>query len=480
MILKIIGHPYEFDLKNICAVFFPFEKIRTDGSGDEENIVVITEKAGDALTVCARVYEKKLKKTHIVSQDEDVALAMSVLLYNTLSEITDIKSAWGVLYGVRPAKLMHRFCSEMTESQAKDYFVNKFLVSADKADLTLRVMHNENRIISLSGDDSFSLYVSIPFCPTRCAYCSFVSHSVEKTQKLIEPFVELLCRELEEIGSISRSLSLRLETVYFGGGTPTTLSAGDLNRIFKTIEKSFDLSTLREYTVEAGRPDTINKSKLEALKNAGVSRISINPQTFNDKVLETIGRKHTAAQTLSAFDLAVKQGFDNINMDLIAGLPTDTLDSFKNSVDTAVSLGAQSVTVHSLALKTAAYLVTRERTFDLSDRLTATKMINYSNRVLSGSSYIPYYMYKQSKSAANLENVGWSKPGKECLYNVFMMDETHSVLAAGAGAVTRLKNSKTGKIERIYNYKYPYEYINNFDTVLARKKGITRFYEEYK
>ena len=213
-----------------------------------------------------------------------------------------------------------------------------------------------------------------------------------------------------------------------------------------------------------------------ALKNAGVGRISINPQTFNDAVLQTIGRKHTCAQTLEAFKLARKCGFDNINMDLIAGLPNDTLDSFKNSVDTAVSLGAESVTVHTLALKSAAYMVTRENAYDISDKILTSNMVDYSNDKLKSNGYYPYYMYRQSKSLGNLENVGWCKDGLDCLYNVYMMDETHSVFAVGAGAVTRLKNQQTGKIERIYNFKYPYEYIDRFDELIDRKEAIINFY----
>lgn len=477
MILKVINHPFEFDMKNLCTIFFPYEKIKSDG---KEDIIIITERADDTLIVDARVYDKSLKKTHILNSNEDMATAMSVLLYNVLSELLNYKPAWGILFGVRPAKLMHRFAEQYGEQGARDYFINEFLASPQKTDLAIEVMKSENRIISLSNENSFSLYVSIPFCPTRCSYCSFVSHSIERTKRLIEPYAHLLCKELEETGKIASALGLRLETIYFGGGTPTTLDAPLLTKLFDTIEKCFDLSHLREYTVEAGRPDTVTAEKLTALKKANVSRISINPQTFNDDVLEAIGRKHTSKQTIDAFNLAREYGFDNINMDFIAGLPNENLSSFQNSINTAIKLGAESITVHTLALKSAAYMVTRERTFDLTDRLTAADMVDYSNNTLKNSEYYPYYMYRQSKSLANLENVGWCKQGRDCLYNVYMMDETHSVFAVGAGAVTRLKDQKSGKIERIYNYKYPYEYIDNFDEIISRKKGITDFYNEYK
>lgn len=475
MILKVINHQLQFDMKNICTLFFPYEKIKTEGS---EDIVVITEKSEDVLVVDAKVYDKHLKKTHKMAESEDMAVAMSVLLYSVLSELMGYEPPWGILFGVRPAKLMHRLYGEMGREEAKNYFLNSFLAKKDKTELTLEVMKHENEVIALSGKNSFSLYVSIPFCPTRCSYCSFVSHSIERTQKLMEPYTDLLCRELEKIGEIAKSLGLRLETIYFGGGTPTTLSPESLGKIFRTIEKHFDMSTLREYTVEAGRPDTVTEDKLLALKAAGVTRISINPQSFNDEVLEAIGRRHTSQQTIDAYNLARSLGFDNINMDFIAGLPKDSLDSFKSSIDKGIALGAESITIHTLALKSAAYMVTRDMTFDLTDRLTTADMVRYSNAVLSDSGYYPYYMYRQSKSLGNLENVGWCKPNCDCLYNVYMMDETHSVFSAGAGGVTRLKNQENGHIERIYNYKYPYEYIDSFDEIVKRKMGIYTFYGE--
>lgn len=475
MILKNINHTFQYDMKNICTVFFPYEKIKDDGADD---ITVITKKRDDAFFVCATAYDRVVEKSHTLTENEDEATALSVLLYRALSELMGYNPPWGILFGVRPAKLMHRLSEELGEDQAKQHFVNDFLAEQSKADLAAEVIKHENRVISLSADNSFSLYVSIPFCPTRCAYCSFVSHSVERTKKLTEPYTQLLCRELEETGAAAKELGLRLETVYFGGGTPTALEPHQLSELFKAVERSFDLSTIREYTVEAGRPDTVTREKLAELKAAGVSRISINPQTFNDDVLNEIGRRHSAQQTVQAFELARSMGFDNINMDLIAGLPKDSFESFKNSADKAISMGAQSVTVHTLALKSAAYIVTRDMTFDLTDRLVTADMVDYSNKALLNAGYYPYYMYRQSKSIGNLENVGWCMPGRDCLYNVYMMDETHSVFAAGAGAVTRLKNPETGYIERIYNYKYPYEYIDGFSEISKRKKRITKFYFE--
>lgn len=474
MILRNINHGFGYHTQKIVTMFFPLEKIKVNDDGDDD-IVVDTIKQNNTLTVNAKVYSRNSSRSIETDKNEDIARAMSLLLYKVLSDISGFYPSWGILYGVRPARLMHATVEAVGEDKARERFLAN-LVRPEKIDLALEVMRHENEIIRLSENNSFSLYVSIPFCPTRCSYCSFVSHSIQNAKNLIDPYVDLLCRELEVNGQIAADLGLRLETIYFGGGTPTTLNAGQLDKILKTIERCFDLSTLREYTVEAGRPDTVTKAKLDMLKAHNVGRISINPQTFSDSVLEHIGRKHTACQTITAFELARQRGFDNINMDFIAGLNTDTLDSFKKSIDKAVELGAESITVHNLALKSGAYLVTESEYYDLSLKNTAADMIDYSYKTLKGSEYYPYYMYRQSKSLGNLENVGWCRQGYDCLYNVYMMDETHTVFAAGAGSVTKLKKQSTGYIERIYNYKYPYEYLNNFEEMLKRKQKILDFY----
>ena len=474
MIIRNINHDCAYHTEKIAVMFFPLEKLKTDG---DDNVVIETKKENNTLSVRVRAFSRFEEQSRTIPSDADVAHELSVLLYDTLSKLTGYTMPWGILYGVRPARLMHA----TVESVGRDGAVKKFLsdkVQQKKIDLALAVMERENRIIELSSDNSFSLYVSIPFCPSRCSYCSFVSHSIANAQELIEPYVELLCKELEYTGSVAKELGLRLESVYFGGGTPTTLSPSQLDALLGTIERSFDLSTVREYTVEAGRPDTVTREKLDTLLLHNVSRISINPQTFNDDVLKSIGRRHTSNQTVDAYNLARQMGFGNINMDFIAGLNSDTFDSFKQSIDTAINLSPESITVHNLALKSGAYLCTENELFDLTKRSLATKMIDYSYNTLTENAYNPYYMYRQSKSLGNLENVGYARDGYDCLYNIFMMDETHTVLAAGAGAVIKLKNPKTTHIERIYNYKYPYEYINNFEQIISRKKGIFDFYSE--
>lgn len=482
MIVVVNNHPFSYDVENLAEIFFPYEKIKVLSQLPQDcndNIVAVTEICGDEIIVDARVFEKKAVKKEKINQDSDCQNIMSVLFYSAFSELLGVSYPWGILYGVRPARFWHSISDKYSKEQARQIFAQKYLVSPEKLSLVEQVAENENKIISLSSNKSFSLYVSVPFCPTRCSYCSFVSHSIEKAAALVEPYVDLLVREIEQTAIYAKELGLRLESVYYGGGTPTTLSAKQLTRIAAAIRDYFDLSCLREYTVEAGRPDTVNADKLAALKAAGVGRISINPQSFNDNVLSAIGRRHSVKQTLDAFELARNAGFDNINMDFIAGLPKDDVESFKHSIKTAVSLGAESITVHTLCLKSGAYMVTRDNVFDTGDIDTVAEMVDFSREYLSVAGYVPYYMYRQGKSLGNLENVGWSKPGSECLYNVFMMDETHSVFAVGAGAVTRLKNPLSGKIERIYNYKYPYEYIDGFDNMLKRKEKITSFYKDF-
>lgn len=482
MIVVVNNHPFSYDVENLAEIFFPYEKIKVLSQLPQvcnDNIVAVTEICGDEIIVDARVFEKKAVKKEKINQASDCQNIMSVLFYSAFSELLGVSYPWGILYGVRPARFWHSISDKYSKEQARQIFAQKYLVSPEKLSLVEQVAENENKIISLSANKSFSLYVSVPFCPTRCSYCSFVSHSIEKAAALVEPYVDLLVREIEQTAIYAKELGLRLESVYYGGGTPTTLSAKQLTRIAAAIRDNFDLSCLREYTVEAGRPDTVSADKLAALKAAGVGRISINPQSFNDNVLSAIGRRHSVKQTLDAFELARNAGFDNINMDFIAGLPKDDVESFKHSIKTAVSLGAESITVHTLCLKSGAYMVTRDNVFDTGDIDTVAEMVDFSREYLSAAGYVPYYMYRQGKSLGNLENVGWSKPGSECLYNVFMMDETHSVFAVGAGAVTRLKNPLSGKIERIYNYKYPYEYIDGFDNMLKRKEKITSFYKDF-
>lgn len=477
MNLYVKNHNFHFELENLTRLFFPNEKITVIRDFSEPQPPYIYTEVSDKITISVNIGSFNKSETAVKKlTDDDNELVSAQLLYKLLCDFTGLTQPWGILTGVRPVKLLRRLAEESSEEQAVKKFEKDFFVSNEKIALSRETEHNERKILELSKPESFSLYVGIPFCPSRCSYCSFVMASIERAEKLIEPYTKLLCEEIKRTAEIANKLGLRLETVYFGGGTPTTLSAEQLDMVLGTVNNSFDMSTCREFTVEAGRPDTIDIAKLFALKENKVDRISINPQTVNDEVLKTIGRKHTAQQFFDAFELARKCGFDNINTDLIAGLPTDTPESFKNSLDSIVRLNAECITVHTLCMKRASRLTTEGVTLDLQQARDAREMLAYTQNILGQNEYIPYYMYRQSRMVGNLENVGWSKRGFESLYNVYVMDETHTILACGSGGVTKLKRNNPDYLERIFNFKYPYEYIDRFDELIQRKSGIMQFY----
>lgn len=477
MNLYVKNHNFHFELENLTRLFFPNEKITVIRDFSEPQPPYIYTEVSDKITITVNIGSFNKSETAVKKlTDDDNELVSAQLLYKLLCDFTGLTQPWGILTGVRPVKLLRRLAEGSSEEQAVKKFEKDFFVSNEKIALSRETEHNERKILELSKPESFSLYVGIPFCPSRCSYCSFVMASIERAEKLIEPYTKLLCEEIKQTAEIANKLGLRLETVYFGGGTPTTLSAEQLDTVLGTVNNSFDMSTCREFTVEAGRPDTIDIAKLFALKENKVDRISINPQTVNDEVLKTIGRKHTAQQFFDAFELARKCGFDNINTDLIAGLPTDTPESFKNSLDSIVRLNAECITVHTLCMKRASRLTTEGVTLDLQQARDAREMLAYTQNILGQNEYIPYYMYRQSRMVGNLENVGWSKKGFESLYNVYVMDETHTILACGSGGVTKLKRNNPDYLERIFNFKYPYEYIDRFDELIQRKSGMMQFY----
>lgn len=477
MNLYVKNHNFHFELENLTRLFFPNEKITVIRDFSEPQPPYIYTEVSDKITISVNIGSFNKSETAVKKlTDDDNELVSAQLLYKLLCDFTGLTQPWGILTGVRPVNLLRRLAEESNEEQAVKKFEKDFFVSNEKIALSRETEHNERKILELSKPESFSLYVGIPFCPSRCSYCSFVMASIERAEKLIEPYTKLLCEEIKQTAEIANKLGLRLETVYFGGGTPTTLSAEQLDTVLGTVNKSFDMSTCREFTVEAGRPDTIDIAKLFALKENKIDRISINPQTVNDEVLKTIGRKHTAQQFFDVFELARKCGFDNINTDLIAGLPTDTPESFKNSLDSIVRLNAECITVHTLCMKRASRLTTEGVTLDLQQARDAREMLAYTQNILGQNEYIPYYMYRQSRMVGNLENVGWSKRGFESLYNVYVMDETHTILACGSGGVTKLKRNNPDYLERIFNFKYPYEYIDRFDELIQRKSGIMQFY----
>ena len=473
-----INHEFHYETENLVRLFFPNEKLNVIQGIPEQTVqndIISSVKDGEIYTE----FSGESESCHFDDTDtKTIERKMAVCLYNVFVRVTGRKQPWGILTGVRPIKLFRRLSEQGGKDYAKDYFINKLLVSEEKTDLSAVTENYERKILELSKPRSFSLYVSIPFCPSRCSYCSFVSQSIEKAQKLIEPYLELLCREIEYTAKIAKECDLQLESVYIGGGTPTTLNARQLEKLIDTVHKSFDMTKCREFTVEAGRPDTIDSDKLTAILNGGADRISINPQTLNDSVLEVIGRKHNSEQTINAYKLARDIGFKHINMDLIAGLPTDTVKSFKNTLDRICELSPESITVHTLAMKRSSRLTQEGNSVDTDKEVPAAKMLRYCEKKLFEENYHPYYLYRQTRMEGNLENVGWSKDGYDGIYNVFVMDETHTILGCGAGAVSKLKKPMSEELSRIFNYKYPYEYINGFEEMLKRKEQVKVFYDE--
>lgn len=490
MNIYVNNNPFHYETENLVRVFFQNDKITVKKDCTERKApYVLTDLKlnGGKCTLYTEYkngdyFDSKTKEvTGDFENNRDLCeRTIAVMLFEILSKYTGIRPPWGILTGVRPIKLMRRLIDEYGEEAAKSYFTNELLVTEEKTQLSVITEKHEQKILQLSKDDSFSLYISIPFCPTRCSYCSFVSQSVEKTKKLVEPYFELLLKELEYTADLAKELKLRLETVYIGGGTPTTLEAPQLSELIKTINTCFDMKNCREFTIEAGRPDTITAEKLKAILDGGCDRISINPQTMNDEVLQAIGRRHTAEQTLSAYKLARQIGFKHINMDLITGLPKDTVESFKNTLNTICELDPASITVHTLAMKRSSRLTLEGTDVKTGAEPPAALMMRYCEQKLSQQGYHPYYLYRQSRMEGNLENVGWSKDGFDGLYNVYVMDETHTILGCGAGAVTKLKEPNANRLERIFNYKYPYEYINGFDEMIKRKKQVKEFYDNLK
>lgn len=406
-------------------------------------------------------------RTNIYTDDAETQLCR--LLCRCMEKLGHAPLPWGILTGVRPVKYIRNIYE--TRDNADDYIHDTLLVSDKKLKLANDVIRLQKPILDTLTLNRISLYISIPFCPSRCSYCSFVSASGEGALKLVDDYFELLLKELDIYEDIVRRYSLTVDTVYIGGGTPTMLSASQLDRLIDKLGK-LDIANIREFTAEAGRPDTITEDKLRALKNGGVRRISINPQSMNDGVLAAVGRRHTVKQVCEAFDVARKVGFDCINSDIIAGLPTETESSFEGSLERLCELAPENITVHTLSLKRSSALF---RQFGDDIGKGAKHMTDTAYDVLSEKGYLPYYLYRQKNIADNLENVGYCKEGTESIYNICIMEDVQTILAAGCGASTKLYDGNN--VSRVINYKYPYEYISRFELMNERKRDIENFFE---
>ena len=456
------GHRFGYEVQATAKLFLPgvrFQLIE-DGHMPDCEHVLLTEVDAQAslLHVWIRLHGRQAEASHALRPDENAEYALCRLLYEQLQALTGYTPPWGMLTGIRPVRLVQQALDAgLTPEETAAQMQGHYLLSDEKMQLAMKTALVQRPLLRHLPEE-IGLYISIPFCPSRCSYCSFVTHSIQSAVKLIPAYTDKLCQEIAEIGEYIRQQGLRVQSVYIGGGTPTVLDAGALAQIMAAIRKEIDLSPVREYTVEAGRADTITEEKLQIIRQEGATRLSVNPQTMQDAVLSGIGRKHTAAQTVDAFRLARAMGFDDINMDLIAGLPGDTFPGFEDSLRQVMALEPESITVHTLTIKRGASLYHHTADAWYAAAPEAAQMVSLAASLLPEKGWQPYYLYRQKNTVGNLENVGYARPGKESLYNILIMQETQTILGAGCGASTKFV-TKDGKITRIMNDKYPYEYI---------------------
>ena len=394
-------------------------------------------------------------------------------IYLALSKYTKRDLPWGMLTGIRPAKIVHEMVKKGLEKEETIETLRKFyMISDEKSNLVYEVAKNEISILDKATPDMAGIYIGIPFCPSRCLYCSFTSNPIDKYRHLLDKYIEALKTEIMSVQSIIERNALRIQSIYLGGGTPTSLDSQILKELLQFIENKFDLNELEEFTLEAGRPDSIDGEKLEIIKGSRVSRISINPQTMNDSTLELIGRKHTSEDIVEAFRLARKIGFNNINMDLIVGLPGENLKMFEHTLEEIAKMQPESLTVHTMAVKRASRLHEYMDSYCLIQADEASGMIDMAQRYAESMEMHPYYLYRQKNILGNLENIGYSKRGYESIYNIQIMEERQTIIALGAGSVTKVVYPSENRIERAFNVKNVEEYINRIDEMVDRKRAL--------
>ncbi len=468
MNLQLIGHEDRYAVEQLAMSLFDLK---------EEMEASSTLHRGKKWLTAVSVIKKDGKTTRasrrLLAHKETVRLRRRILQQSfyqaALPHLPDIP-AWGALAGVRPTKITTKHLLEGGDPKSADKLL-KDVYSVTKPRRRLAIDCSMSTVAAGSKLDSrdVSLYIGIPFCPTRCSYCSFVSRTVGKRTDLLEPYLQALLEELALTGKLLANSGHTVRTVYIGGGTPTTLTEPQMRRLLQGIKEHIDLSRCLEFTVEGGRPDTLTPEKLLSIRQQGADRMSINPQTMQDSVLRACGRPHTAQHVIDCYHAAVEAGFSAINMDLIAGLPTDTYEGFCRSLDTVAELAPANITVHTLALKKGADLFEAPR--DLPDRDTVAKMVEYANRTLSRLGYKPYYLYRQKYMSGSFENVGWSRDGADCLYNIYMMEELHTIVSLGGGGMNKV-NLPDGSIRRFHNPKFPEQYIEQLSSVLEQKEEL--------
>lgn len=471
------GYSCEYELRLFANLYFREEEnvfITVNFVHQKDNIEVYTTVICDTETVFfdyTLPFPEKETDKRLIKKIYTACCCRS--LCGAAEKIRAVNLPWGVMLGVRPAKIVRQFLEKgYSLEETKEILSVVYGAKREKIELACTVAQNEKTLLSQIGEKSVSLYIGIPFCPTRCLYCSFVSTDVRVSGKYMEEFVNLLLLEIKKTAQIMREMDVYAENIYIGGGTPTTLSAAQLTMIFDCLKSCMDLSRIKEFTLEAGRPDTITAEKLNAAKSGGVNRISINPQTMNDTTLKKVGRAHTADMVRDVYRLARDIGFETINMDLIAGLPGENTEMFRYSLDEVVKLDPENITVHCMCLKRAADLKFSDVRF--TEAQTMNAMLDYTQQIMEETARIPYYMYRQKNISGNLENVGYAKKGHMSVYNINIMEEMQTILAMGGGGSSKIVGQ--GKIERIFNFKDPYEYIRRFDDILKKKDEIVKLW----
>ncbi len=471
--LVLLYRPCEIFGKNDTSVSELFVR-----AFDEDGKITATVRISDNGT-CA---ESTFTQGEYENYPDGINIAKTIVgraFCDCAKKVYGFKSPFGIITGIRPAKLALSYLERgFSREEIREIFGNAYMMDAEKADILTGIAERERSLLHSLAQKTFSLYVSIPFCPTRCSYCSFVSYATERLFSMIPDYLVKLFADITEIGEITKGLGLSLYSVYVGGGTPSILTSEQIRMLIECINSSFDMNTCREFTFEAGRPDTVTYEKLLVLRNGGVGRISLNTQTANNDVLRVVGRQHTFEDYLEKLEIAKSVGFDSINTDLIAGLPTESIESFRTSLDRVVEAGVNNITVHSLTLKKSSELKTLGEFELLREGQKVRSMLDYTQKKLKEESYFPYYIYRQKNTVGNLENTGYSKSGKECLYNILMMEEFHSVFSAGAGAVTKLVSPDRNTIERLFQPKYPYEYLERKECG-TDADAVRRFYKEH-
>ena len=490
MKLRVTGiNPYY--VQTLCMIFFPGEKFTDEADGDGcMEVSVQTDETSAAAHAVLTWGGKRTESTRTVAAREDLTaertakIAVGHVVLATAGELLHYRPSWGMLTGVRPSKVATDLLLRgISKTRVRRMLASDYMVIPKKAALATDVALHEQRIIGTPDRRDCSLYISIPFCPTRCSYCSFVSYTSKRLLSLIPDYLPLLIREIREKCTLIREMGLRILTVYIGGGTPTILTAGQLRTLLAAIAESVDIPSLKEFTLESGRPDTIDAEKMEIARSYGVTRVCVNPQTLCDGVLQAIGRCHTVADFYRAYDIAQSSGIQCINTDLIVGLPGDDFGTFSATIEEILRLAPQNITVHTFCVKRAAEILRQgNQVYNLRGG-DAGKCVDYSQLRAAEAGYVPYYMYRQKNMVGNFENVGFAKEGTEGLYNIYMMEEVHSIFAAGAGAVTKLVayepplSDKKSVIRRVANPKYPYEYLAG-DAGHGQLDQILAFYRE--